>query len=202
MKRVTSAALLFAALSAAASAHAQAPLARNQTPEHVTVFAEVGGLFPVGRFGNVADAGFAPSVGGYYQVNDFIAPAFRIGWAFLAPNRDVTGPGGSLDMLTALLGLRFSLPVKSRVHPWASILGGIAHYASYRALPLEPVMDPGSSSRTDPAFTFGGGLDVDLHPNFSLGFDVHALFSISTESGGSERNLTAVSVGGMALLHY
>jgi hypothetical protein len=202
MKRVTSAALLFAVLSAAATANAQAPLARNQTPERVTVYAEAGGMFPVGRFGDVADAGFAPTVGGYYFVNDYVAPAFRIGWAFLKPNRDVTGPGGSLDMANALLGVRLSVPVKARVHPWVNVLGGVAHYESYRGLAFEPVLEAGSTRRTDPLFAFGGGLDVDLHPNFSLGFDAQALFSISTASGHGERSLTAVSIGGMALLHY
>jgi hypothetical protein len=201
MKRLTGVAWLLAVISAT-TANAQAPIARNPTPERVTTFIEAGGVIPVGRFADAAHAGFAPSFGGYYRVNDFIAPAFQLQWAFLEPDRDRTGGVGSLDMVDALVGVRFYVPLDFRVRPWATLLTGIAHYESYHVFPLEPVIGTGRTKRTDPVLSIGGGFDVDLHPNFSLGFDWHTIFSFSTDKSRGENTLTAMSLGAAALFHF
>lgn len=201
MKRIIAAALWLMVLAMPRGAAAQAPLARNPTPEGVSVFFEPGGLIPVGSFGDAAQAGFAPTVGGYYQLLDFLAPAFQAQWAFLEPDRARTGGVGSLDALDLLFGVRCMLPGKRLVRPWGTLLFGIAHYESYRDFPLEPIFSPGAHARTDPMLALGGGVDFDVHPNFSIGPDLRAQFSFSTGSNG-EGNLTAIAIGAVATFHY
>ena len=47
----------------------------------------------------------------------------------------------------------------------------------------------------------GGGVDFDVHPNFSIGGAVRGQFSFTTGSTGEE-TLTAVAVGAVAAFHY
>jgi hypothetical protein len=105
-------------------------------------------------------------------------------------------------MATGLVGVRFFMPLGLPFQPWATVLTGIAHYESYRHLQLEPVIAPGRTHRTDPVLSIGGGFDLDLHPNFSLGFDMHPIFSFSTDTQSGEDHLVALSFGGAALLHF
>jgi len=182
-------------------ASAQAPLRRDPTPEGVSVSFEAGGLIPVGGFGDAAQAGFAATFGGYYPVLPFLAPAFQLQWAPLEPDRARTGGGGSLDASNALLGARFMLPGKRLVRPWGTLLFGVAHYDSYRNFFLEPIFANGKHTRTDPMLAVGGGVDFDVHPNFSVGPDLRGQFSFSTGRSG-EGTLSAISIGAVATFHY
>ena len=78
MKRILAAALWLVVLSVPKGAAAQAPLKRNPTPEGVTAFFEIGGLFPAGGFADAAQPGFSATFGGYYPVLDNLAPAFQL----------------------------------------------------------------------------------------------------------------------------
>jgi len=200
-RRIAGMVLLVLALALPAAA--QAPWPRNPTPERVTFFAEAGGLVPVGRFSDAADGGFAPIAGGLYRLNEIVAPVVQFQWGFLDAKRQSTfGGGGSIDALNLLGGVRLYLPVKGVVHPWATALAGWAHYASHSHPPPQPAFGVARNSRDDPAFSVGGGLDFQLHPNFSLGIDARALFSISTDTDRGARDLTAVSIAGAALFHF
>ena len=201
MKRILATGLWLVALCVPSVATAQAPLKRDVTPEGVTAFFELAGVFPVGGFADAAQAGYAPTFGGYYPVLPYLAPAFQMQWAFLEPDRERSGGFGSLDALNVLLGVRLMLPSARLVRPWGTALFGVAHYSSYRDLALEPIFSPGAHDRTDPMLAIGGGVDFDVHPNFSIGMGVHGLFSFTTGSAGEE-TLTAVSVGGIAAFHY
>lgn len=185
-------------LPAAANAQWQ----RNPTPEGVTVFATAGGLFPVGKFSDAADGGFAPGFGGYYRLNDFIAPAFQFQYAFLQVDSQRLGGGESINALNLLGGLRLFIPVKGIVHPWVTGLLGWAHYHTSQDLPLEPLFGVGERSRNDFMLSAGGGVDFQVHPNVSLGIDTRALFSISTNTSRGQGNLTAITVSGVALFHF
>jgi hypothetical protein len=182
-------------------AAAQAPLKRELTPEGVTAYFEIDGLFPVGGFADAAQAGIAPTFGGYYPALPFLAPAFQVQWAFLEPDRERTGDVGSLDAQNVLFGLRLMWPHPRLVRPWGTALFGVAHYSSYRDLALEPIFSPGAHDRTDPMLAIGGGVDFDVHPNFSIGGAVRGQFSFTTGSTGEE-TLTAVAVGAVAAFHY
>jgi len=201
MKRILAAGLWLVVLCMPSVAAAQAPLKRDLTPEGVTAYFELGGVFPVGGFADAAQAGFAPAFGGYYAVLPFLAPAFQVQWALLEPDRERTGGVGSLDAQNVLFGVRFMRPRPHLVRPWGTALFGIAHYDSYRDLPLEPIFRPGAHARTDPMLAIGGGVDFDVHPNFSIGAEVRGHFSFTTGSTGEE-TLTAVSVGAVAAFHY
>lgn len=183
-----------------AAAEAQWP--RNPTPEKVTAFATMGGIFPVGRFSDAADGGFAPGFGGYYRVNDVIAPAFQFQYGFLEVDNQRLGGGESIGALNLLGGLRLFIPVKGIVHPWVTGLLGWANYHTSRQLPLEPLFGFGERDRNDFMLSSGGGLDFQVHPNFSLGIDTRALFSISTHTSRGQENLTAITVSGVALFHF
>jgi hypothetical protein len=185
----------------AGEAGAQAPFKRDPTPEGVTVWFEAAGLIPLGGFGDAAQAGFAPTFGGYYPVLPFLAPAFQVQWAFLEPDRSRTGGVGSLDAMNALLGVRAMLPGRRLVRPWGTLLFGIAHYEAYRDFFLEPIFSNGKHTRTDPMLAVGGGVDFDVHPNFSIGADLRGQFSFSTGRSG-EGTLSAITLGAVATFHY
>lgn len=207
MKRLRMAGMVILALALPAAAQssqpAQPPWPRNPTPERVTFFGGVGGMFPVGKFADTANAGVAPIVGGYLRVNEIFAPAFLFQYGFLDADRQLVPDGQSIAALNLLTGLRLFIPVKSRVvHPWVTGLAGWAHYHTDRQLPLQSLFGLGKTDRDDVMLSTGGGLDFQLHPNFSLGIDTRVLFSISTDSSHGEDNLTAMTVSGMASLHF
>jgi hypothetical protein len=211
MKRVFGAALCLLLCAAAGAAE---EVKDEPTPERVTVVASGGGFFPVGRFGDVAQDGFVLEAGGFYRLRgrlaSHLAPAFTAYYGFLEPVRPPSGvlPGtqgahGSIDTTAFLGGLRvFMLPETYRVQPWFSMLAGWAHYTSFRPLPLAPAFAPGHAKRDDPMVCVGGGVDVKLHPNFSIGFVVRDNISLTDDHEDGERDLSSVSVLGALLFHY
>jgi hypothetical protein len=159
-------------------------------------------MFPVGRFADVADAGVAPSLGGYMRVNRVLAPAFQFQYAFLEIDDQRIGGGESVDAFNLLTGFRLFLPVEGVVHPWVTALLGWAHYKTDSELPLQPLFGVGEKDRDDVMLSVGGGLDFRIHPVFSVGIDTRALFSISTDTSRGAKNLTAMSVCGLAMFHF
>lgn len=176
---------------------------RNPTPDQVGIVASVGGFRPVGRFGEKVTGGLVLGTGGYYRLTNFLAPAFAAHYAFLDPDRSATGVRGSIDTWGFVGGLRlFLLSETYSFRPWVAVLGGWAHYTSYRALPLEPVFRPGRSTRDDPLVSAGGGIDLSLHPNFTLGVDIRDNVSLTDDHDKGERDLTAVSILGSLTFLY
>ncbi len=176
---------------------------RNPTSEQVGIVAFGGGFRPVGRFREKVTGGFALGAGGYYRLTGFLAPAFAAHYAFLDPDRSATGARGSIDAWALVGGLRlFLLSERYRFRPWVAVLGGWAHYTSFRSLPLEPVFRPGRSTRDDPLISAGGGIDLSLHPNFTLGVDIRDNVSLTDDHDKGERDLTAVSILGSLTFLY
>jgi hypothetical protein len=200
MRRMHMAGMVFLALALPAAAEPTWP--RDPTPERVTFLAGVGGLFPVGEFADAVDSGVAPSIGGYLRLNEIFAPAFQFQYGFLEADNRRIGGGESIDTFNLLTGLRLFIPVKGIVHPWITGLVGWAHYRTDRELDLQPLFGVGDKERNDVMFSTGGGVDFQVHPNFSIGIDTRVLFSISTDSSSGEGDLTAMTVSGLALFHF
>ncbi|MGH7899165.1 MAG: hypothetical protein ACREQQ_14515 [Candidatus Binatia bacterium] len=189
-------------LALAFEAAAQAPWPRDPTPERVTFMGGVGGLFPVGRFADAADSGFAPSIGGFFRANKVLAHAFHFQYGHLEADEQRLGGGETIHTFNLLTGPRLFIPLKGPVSPWVTGLIGWAHYRTDRELPLEPLFGVGDRTRNDVMLSIGGGLDFRLHPVFSVGIDARALFSIATSDSRGEDNLTAMTVSGLAMFHF
>ena len=202
MKRTFRVVICLCAAAGVMTGSARAEL-RNPTPEQVAVAASIGGFRPVGRFGDKVNGGGAVGASGFYRLTRFITPAFAVHYAFLDPDESATGIRGSIDTWSVLGGVRlFLFPESYRLRPWVAVLGGWAHYTSYRVLPLETIFTPGRNTRDDPVVSAGGGIDLGLHPNFTVGADIRDNVSLTDDHEKGERDLTAITILGSLIFHY
>lgn len=176
---------------------------RDPAPERVSLVAGAGVLEPTGVFGDRVEGGPLFSVGSFFRLNPYLAPAIAAQYALLEPDLP-PGERGSFDTWRVLGGLRvFLVPKEFFLRPWLSAMAGWAHYTSYRrGVELSPVIAPNRDDRDDVLLNLGGGADLRLHPNFEIGFDVRHDVSFTDDSETGERDLHAVSILGMITFNY
>jgi hypothetical protein len=182
---------------------------RNPNPERVTVIAAGGIALPAGDFGERAEPGPTVRFGGYYRLWTLLNPAFEIQYATFdaKPNPAMlgaTGPRrGTIDFYDGLVGLRaFLLPEGYLFRPWGTVMGGFAHYGAHPRLPLAPAFGRNRDDRDDPLLAIGGGVDLSLHPNFSLGFDARLLQSFTRNRDLGEEDLQTTALTAALVFHY
>jgi hypothetical protein len=176
---------------------------RNPKPERVSVSFAAGGLIALGDFDDAANSGAAIMAIAHYRASQWVQPVVSFQWAFLEADEAADRGDSSLDALNFLFGVRgYLLPDDQPFRPYLTVLGGWARYMRDDERGLPGLIATGEDHRDDPAISPGGGFEVVLHPNVSVGMDGRALFSFATGDSKEEDDVTAVSLSGFAAFHF
>ncbi|MBZ5618153.1 MAG: hypothetical protein LAQ69_05360 [Acidobacteriia bacterium] len=151
-----------------------------------------------------SSTGYSQSTGYGYQVMRKSAASLWVEFfpiTFTNPGKSTASIAGSINyrMNTFAPGVRFMVPVQSRISVYG-VLGGGAGFFNYATIAGESSPYVKSNSTTHGVFDFGGGVDVRLARRISLRGEVRDYVTGAGLSGTVGRNHILPLVG--VALHF